>query len=200
MLDPHNHTLTRPSLAAVAPLLGLSTRLASAFAADDLIENAAFEVSLTVGLEYSITRWIYANTFPLQPDLFLPKLLKSLLGIHGLEAAVAFGRRFAHLPYFRHVLEVLLLEALEEEDAVMHKRPPDRRVEQSPPVHTDNETDSFSSGLPQVVQFLNRFAQSTSAIIACARKSEAELWPRLFDVVGSPRNLFNVRRSPRSPS
>lgn len=96
------------------------------------------------------------------------------------------------MPYFGHVLEVLLLQALDREDAAIRKKSRGHRLPDTDPDKTEHEGDSSSVGLAEVIQFLDHFPQSTAAVIACARKSEAEMWPLLFDVVGSPRDLFDV--------
>lgn len=134
---------------------------------------------------------LIVNAMHLQPILFLPTLFKNLLEEEGLDFAVTFGGKFADLPYFGHVLEVLLLQALEQEDADLRKRSKGHRL----PEEGQNRNDKNGSsniGLSEVIQFLDHFPQSRTAVIACARKCEAELWPVLFDIVGSPRNLFDV--------
>lgn len=141
----------------------------------------------------------HINALCCQPVLFLPLLLKSLHCVQGLESAVTFGRKFAHLPYFGHALEVLLLQALDEEDAVIRKRSRGHQLLDTNTDDLEHKGDSPTVGLAEIIQFLDHFPQSTTAVIACARKCEAELWPILFDVVGSPRDLFNVSLSRYCP-
>jgi hypothetical protein len=81
---------------------------------------------------------------------------------------------------------------LDKEDAVIRKKSRGHHLPDTNPDKTEHEEDSSSVGLVEVIQFLDHFPQSTAAVIACARKSEAEMWPTLFDVVGSPRDLFDV--------
>lgn len=38
--------------------------------------------------------------------------------------------------------------------------------------------------------FLDYFPESLDVIVSCARKTEIERWPMLFDLVGKPRYLF----------
>jgi hypothetical protein len=47
--------------------------------------------------------------------------------------------------------------------------------------------------LPLVVEFLDHFPQALDVVVGCARKTEVTRWGFLFDVVGKPRDLFEVR-------
>lgn len=46
--------------------------------------------------------------------------------------------------------------------------------------------------LPLVVEFLDHFPQALDVVVGCARKTEVDRWGFLFDVVGKPRDLFEV--------
>lgn len=46
--------------------------------------------------------------------------------------------------------------------------------------------------LPLVVEFLDHFPQALDVVVGCARKTEVARWGFLFDVVGPPRDLFEV--------
>ncbi|ODN94637.1 hypothetical protein L198_04776 [Cryptococcus wingfieldii CBS 7118] len=102
--------------------------------------------------------------------LFLPKFLRYHLSSSppSLSQALTLAQHYQHLVYFAHSLEVLLHSVLEDE------HPKDHEI------------------LPTVVTFLDYFPSALDVIVRCARKTEIERWPGLFELVGKPRDLFEL--------
>ena len=112
----------------------------------------------------------------LQSHLFLHHILRSHLEASQVKDAVVFASHYQDLVYFAHALEILLHDVVEHE--------------------TDLELDSGSDSqevLPKVVEFLDYFDAALDVVVGCARKTEMTRWRRLFDVVGNPKTLFEVR-------
>lgn len=54
------------------------------------------------------------------------------------------------------------------------------------------DTQSNSLVLPRVIDFLDHFDECLQVVVNCARKTEVTRWEFLFDIVGKPRDLFEV--------
>lgn len=107
----------------------------------------------------------------LQTHLFLHHILRFHLDRSQSREAVLFASHYSHLIYFSHALEVLLHEVLEDEVEVANRH----------------------GVLPRVVEFLDHFEESLQVVVNCARKTEVTRWEFLFNIVGKPRDLFEVR-------
>lgn len=131
------------------------------------------------------------SLFGLQTHLFLPHFLRHHLAHSGVENALLFAKNYKHFVYFAHALEILLHSVLEDEVDAKNEANRSRAVTPAPE-ETFKSKDVTSSILPVVIEFLDYFPEALEVVVACARKTEVERWQYLFDVVGKPRDLFEV--------
>jgi hypothetical protein len=139
---------------------------------------------IIIGVEYETsTRTLPFALFKLQTNtyLFLPQFLRYHLDAKRLRAALAFAANYQDLVYFGHSLEKLL-------HAVLEDTVDEIGVDSS----SAGSVASSRSGrtLALVASFLDHFPESLDVVVGCARKTEFEHWPILFDVVGKPRDLY----------
>lgn len=128
-----------------------------------------------------------------QTHLFIHHVLRFHLSRSQTREAVVFASHYQHLVYFAHALEILLHAVLEDEADSL----PNSSLH-LPPLQT---ALSISTGpkvpknavLPVVVDFLDQFSEALQVVVNCARKTEITRWAYLFQFVGKPRDLFEVR-------
>ena len=107
-------------------------------------------------------------------QLFMPFILEGLLRKRLNTDATKLVKGYRYLPYFLHMLELLVHKILDEEAATA-----------SAGVESDDDPI-----LPEVVHFVSQFPEYLQIISHCTRKSEVAVWAHLFGVVGCARNLF----------
>lgn len=92
---------------------------------------------------------------------------------------MTFAANYQSLVFFAHALEILLHTVLESE--------PD----------TEDALGFAETGKPDIlslaIEFIDHFESSLDVVVSCARKTEMSRWRRLFDIVGNPKELFEVR-------
>jgi hypothetical protein len=112
----------------------------------------------------------------IQSRLFLHHILLHYLEAGRTEEAVTFATYYKELTFFAHALEILLHTIVEAEADL-----------------ESIQTNPTSGVLPAVVEFLDHFDAALYVVVGCARKTEMTRWRRLFDIVGNPKVLFEVR-------
>lgn len=117
----------------------------------------------------------------IQTHLFLHHVLSYHLRKSQLKEAVTFAANYQSLVFFSHALEILLHTVLESEtDAEDALNPLEARTRDL---------------LSLTIEFIDHFESSLEVVVGCARKTEMSRWRRLFDIVGNPKELFEVRTS-----
>ena len=104
-------------------------------------------------------------------QIYLHHILRQLLRRNHDAHALAMARASSSLPYFPHVLELMIHEVLEDEAHQSGTPRPDAQ-------------------LPHVVEFLGNFGSLLDTIVHCARKTEVAKWAYFFSIVGNPKALF----------
>ncbi|KAI0735483.1 RIC1-domain-containing protein [Earliella scabrosa] len=134
-----------------------------------IIIGVEVEAATRTSLSFAMFRHVTSS------HLFLHHILLTHLENSQGKEAVAFASHYQHLVYFAHALEILLHNVVEED------------------AQTENGEDTALSKtglLPSTIEFLDHFDDALDVVVGCARKIEMTRWPRLFDIVGNPKILF----------
>jgi hypothetical protein len=164
--------LAWPQFEACSPVEGSPYRIpVDSYPLSILVDKGIFagiEAEPVITREKEFTYFKHWTT----TQLFIPYLLEQYLR-SGLKArALALAREYDHLKYFTHVLEMLLFRVLESEavDDELHSDP--------------------SPLLRDTAELVCQFPQRLEVILGSTRKTEVKYWSRLFNVIGSPQELF----------
>lgn len=143
--------------------------------------SVLFEDAVVLGASHEAyrTSGSTAQAFPFctlerKTQIYLHHVLRQLLRRNQDHHALAIAKASSKLPYFNHVLELMLHEVLEDE---AHRSTPATPIE--------------DAQLPKVVDFLRHFGTRLDTIVHCARKTEVTKWKYFFSVVGDPKDLFD---------
>ncbi|KAN0100860.1 RIC1 domain containing protein [Tylopilus felleus] len=137
-----------------------------------IIIGAEHESVTRVNLPFAMFRHTTSS------HLFLHHVLRHYLESGKIRDAVQLATNYQHLVFFAHALEILLHTV----------------VESLPAAEADESGTSSTASklLPAVIEFLDHFDVALDVVVGCARKTEVTRWKRLFDIVGSPKSLFEV--------
>jgi hypothetical protein len=154
------------------------------------LDFAIFRLITNVRLSYQRTSSETILTRTIQTHLFIHHVLRFHLTHGQTREAVVFGSHYAHLVYFAHALEILLHAVLEDEADALPSSSSSNfglAIQAGPPPVPEKAV------LPVVVDFLDHFEEALQVVVNCARKTEITRWAYLFQFVGKPNDLFEVR-------
>ncbi|KAI0670204.1 RIC1-domain-containing protein [Trametes maxima] len=136
-----------------------------------IIIGVEVEAATRTNLTFTMFRHVTSS------HLFLHHILLVHLENTQAKEAVTFASHYQHLVYFAHALEILLHAVVEEDNEI--------------PEATEKVDGSKEYGLlSAAIEFLDHFDDALDVVVSCARKIEMTRWPRLFDIVGNPKILF----------
>ncbi|KAM5532186.1 hypothetical protein V8D89_014142 [Ganoderma adspersum] len=134
-----------------------------------IIIGVEVEAATRTSLSFTMFRHVTSS------HLFLHHILLSHLESSQGKEAVSFASHYQHLVYFAHALEILLHTVVEEDAGTSD---------------CEGTSDTAKDLLPTTIEFLDHFDDALDVVVGCARKIEMTRWPRLFDIVGNPKILF----------
>eukprot|EP00049_Salpingoeca_infusionum_P011998 m.212303 g.212303 ORF g.212303 m.212303 type:complete len:1469 (+) comp15075_c2_seq2:145-4551(+) len=102
--------------------------------------------------------------------LYMHSILRQLLRRGLQETASRIAQSLTGLPYFPHVLELLLHVVLEDEALA--------------------KLELEDCIMPKVIAFLKQYPEYLDVVVHCTRKTEVFKWQYLFQFVGHPEDLF----------
>ncbi|KAJ8501555.1 hypothetical protein ONZ51_g555 [Trametes cubensis] len=136
-----------------------------------IIIGVEVEAATRTNLSFTMFRHVTSS------HLFLHHILLFHLVNAQTKEAVTFASHYQHLVYFAHALEILLHTVVEEDAEAVEA--------------AEKSEDSKEQGLlSATIEFLDHFDDALDVVVGCARKIEMTRWPRLFDIVGNPKILF----------
>lgn len=100
-------------------------------------------------------------------QLYVPYILEAYLERNETEKAYQLAKKYQHLKYMSHILEMLLYRVMDAE------QPADSKL------------------LQHAVKLVCQFPQMLDVFLGCTRKTEIKYWGDLFEVLGSPQELFD---------
>ncbi|KZT74904.1 RIC1-domain-containing protein [Daedalea quercina L-15889] len=130
-----------------------------------------YEAATRTNLSFAMFRQVTSS------HLFLHHVLLYHLENSQVREAILFASHYQHLVYFAHALEMTLHNVVEEDAAT---------------AQDGGDTVKRAHLLPDTIEFLDHFDICLDVVVGCARKIEMTRWLRLFDVVGNPKDLFEL--------
>lgn len=100
-------------------------------------------------------------------QLYVPYVLEAYLERDETDKAYQLAKKYQHLKYMSHILEMLIYRVM------------------------DTEQPSNSKLLQHAVNLVCKFPQMLDVFLGCTRKTEVKYWGELFQVLGSPQDLFD---------
>ncbi|EPS99074.1 hypothetical protein FOMPIDRAFT_1125058 [Fomitopsis schrenkii] len=130
-----------------------------------------YEAATRTNLSFTMFRQVTSS------HLFLYHVLLYHLMNGQVREAVLFASNYQHLVYFAHALEMTLHNVVEEDVTALQG---------------GDDSEKKKHLLADTIEFLDHFDICLDVVVGCARKIEMTRWARLFDIVGDPKDLFEL--------